>query len=266
MRPRSREFEMAHRTEGCRAMTNAALAGNHTFEMRKRSRTMSPNGSVISRRRAIAISRSACRADRRPGGFMNCLRRRKSRRAFRGAAPIGSGATNGSCRTTIPTAIIGMARDAFLSRVPAPDDNIHAIPTEGLVAGASRRRVRGDAEALLRRRHARSRPAAVRRHAARHRRGRTHRLIVPRSTRRCGRRSGGSVAVIGANAGAAHHADLSGARQQPRCRIRGDRKRESETSSRAHRLAIATIPAGLVRPVGRLHWFTDRAAAAEGAN
>ena len=26
-----------------------------------------------------------------------------------------------------------------------------------------------------------------------------------------------------------------------------------------------TIPAGLVRPVGRLHWFTDRAAAAEGA-
>jgi 6-phosphogluconolactonase len=25
-----------------------------------------------------------------------------------------------------------------------------------------------------------------------------------------------------------------------------------------------TIPAGLVRPVGRLHWFTDRAAAAEG--
>ena len=25
-----------------------------------------------------------------------------------------------------------MARDAFLSRVPVPDDNIHAIPTEGL--------------------------------------------------------------------------------------------------------------------------------------
>jgi len=26
------------------------------------------------------------------------------------------------------------------------------------------------------------------------------------------------------------------------------------------------IPAALVRPVGRLHWFTDRVAEAEGAN
>jgi 6-phosphogluconolactonase len=26
------------------------------------------------------------------------------------------------------------------------------------------------------------------------------------------------------------------------------------------------IPAGMVRPVGRLHWFTDRAAAPEGVN
>jgi 6-phosphogluconolactonase len=43
-------------------------------------------------------------------------------------------------------------------------------------------------------------------------------------------------------------------------------------TGRAKRTVIAraqagdpTIPAGLVRPVGRLHWFTDRAAAAEGA-
>ena len=37
--------------------------------------------------------------------------------------------------------------------------------------------------------------------------------------------------------------------------------KENERSSRARRPEIATIPAGLVRPVGRLHWFTDRAAA-----
>ena len=31
-----------------------------------------------------------------------------------------------------PDSNYGMARDAFLSRVPVPDDNIHAVPTEGL--------------------------------------------------------------------------------------------------------------------------------------
>jgi 6-phosphogluconolactonase len=42
----------------------------------------------------------------------------------------------------------------------------------------------------------------------------------------------------------------------------GRRKRHVVTRARS---GDRMVPAGLVRPVGRLHWFTDRAAAAEGA-
>ena len=100
--------------------------------MLKRSRTMSPNGSAVSRRRATAPSRLACRAVRRPDVSMSVSRRRTLRRAFHGIVRTGSGATNGSCRTTIPTAIFAWRAMPSFRESLFPRDNIHAVPTEGL--------------------------------------------------------------------------------------------------------------------------------------
>ena len=104
-----------------------------------------------------------------------------------------------------------MARDALLSRVPVPKDNIHAVSDRGLVAGAIRGGVRDNTQAILRRRPTRIRSAAVRCHAARNRGRRAHCVIVPWS--------GGAAgdATVGGcghrrKIRAAHHADLSGAR------------------------------------------------------
>jgi 6-phosphogluconolactonase len=45
--------------------------------------------------------------------------------------------------------------------------------------------------------------------------------------------------------------------------VTGQEKRDVVARAQA---GDRTIPAGVVRPVGRLHWFTDRAAAPEGTN
>ena len=88
------------------------------------------------------------------------------RRALRAARPS---------RQQLPD---GPRRAAFAS--PDSRRKYSRDPDRGLVAGAGRCRVRNDIEALPRRRHAFTRPAAVRRDAARNWRGRTYGLTVPR--------------------------------------------------------------------------------------
>ena len=119
-----------------------------------------------------------------------------------------------------------MARDAFLSRVSIPSDNIHAIPTEGLSPEQAADAYEAILRRLPRRRHTCSQPAALRRDAARNWRGRTYGLIVSRAAG-IARKSAVGGCGHRRKIRAAHHTDLPSARQQPRCRIPGDGRRKT---------------------------------------
>jgi 6-phosphogluconolactonase len=161
-----------------------------------------------------------------------------------------------------PDSNFRMARDAFLSRVHVPDDNIHAIPTEGLspehaaAAYEATLKLFYGADAL-----APDRPLFDVTLLGIGDDGHTASLFpgnfALRETQRW------VVAVIGAM-------------PEPRITLTypaldSSRDVAFVVTGRGKRDVVAraqtgdrTIPAGLVRPVGRLHWFTDRAAAAEG--
>jgi 6-phosphogluconolactonase len=157
----------------------------------------------------------------------------------------------------------GMARDAFLSRVPIPADNVHAIPTEGL----SPEKAAAAYEATLKRFYgaeklASGRPLFDVTLLGIGKDGHTASLLPGQPALQETQRW--VVAVFGAIA-------------QPRITLTYpalDSSRDVAflVTGRGKRDVVAraqagdrTIPAGLVRPVGRLHWFTDRAAAPEGA-
>jgi 6-phosphogluconolactonase len=157
----------------------------------------------------------------------------------------------------------GMARDAFLSRVPAPAENVHAIPTEGV----SPEQAATAYEATLKRFYgadilAPSRPLFDVTLLGVGENGHTASLFPGQPALQEIRRW--VVAV-------------TGAKSEPRITLTypaldSSRDVAFVVTGRGKRDVVAraqsgdsTIPAGLVRPVGRLHWFTDRAAAAEGA-
>ena len=162
-----------------------------------------------------------------------------------------------------PDSNYGMARDAFMSRVHVPDNNIHAIPTEGL----SPDQAAAAYEATLKRFYggdtlAPDRPLFDVTLLGIGENGHTASLFPGHPALQERRRW--VVAVAGAMPEpriTLTYPALDSSRDLA-FMVTGSGKREvvarAQTGDR-------TIPAGLVRPAGRLHWFTDRAAAAEGA-
>jgi len=157
-----------------------------------------------------------------------------------------------------------MAHEAFLSRVPVPRDHIHAVPTEGL----SPEEAATAYESTLKRfygsdRLAPGRPLFDVTLLGIGEDGHTASLFPGQPTLQETRRW--AVAVIGAQS-------------EPRITltypvIDSSRDIAFVTTGQEKRHVVAraqagdrTIPAGVVCPVGHLHWFTDRAAATERAN
>jgi 6-phosphogluconolactonase len=151
-----------------------------------------------------------------------------------------------------------MARDAFLSRVPVPDGNIHAVPTEGLSPDQAATAY----EMTLRRFYgadelAPDRPLFDVTLLGIGEDGHTASLFAGQPTLQEMRRW--AVAVVGAKA-------------EPRITLTypaldSSRDLAFMATGREKRGVVAraqtgdrAIPAAMVRPVGRLHWFTDRAA------
>ncbi len=155
----------------------------------------------------------------------------------------------------------GMARDAFLSHVPAPADNVHAIQTEGL----SPEQAATAYEATLKRFYgadglAPNRPLFDVTLLGVGENGHTASLFPGQPALQERRRW--VVAAIGAKSEpriTLTYPALDSSRDVAFV-VTGKGKRDVVARAQA---GDRTIPAGMVRPVGRLHWFTDRAAAAE---
>jgi 6-phosphogluconolactonase len=152
-----------------------------------------------------------------------------------------------------------MAREALLSRVPAPESNIHAIPTEGLspdqAASAyemTLKRFYG-ADAL-----APDRPLFAVTLLGIGEDGHTASLFPGQPALKEMRRW--VVAVIGAKAEARitlTYPALDSSRDLAFLATGRD-KRDVVARAQA---GDGAMPAAMVHPTGRLHWFTDRAAA-----
>lgn len=245
-------------------MMDAALAGNHTFE----------NAKTLARQVAEWLCNLA-RASDRP--FAVSLSGGSTPRRLYELLATPEIASRFPWNRTHwfwgderfvphdhPDSNYGMARDAFLSRVPVPDDNIHAVPTEGL----SPEQAAAAYEATLKRFYGADTLAPARAlfdvtllgigangHTA---------SLFPcqpalQETRRW------VVAVIGAEAEARitlTYPALDSSRQVAFV-VTGEEKRGVVARAQA---GDRTLPAGMVRPVGLLHWFTDRAASAAGEN
>ena len=162
-----------------------------------------------------------------------------------------------------PDSNFRMAREAFLSRVPVPDDNIHAVPTEGV----SPEEAAAVYETTLKRFYgahtlAPGRPLFDVTLLGIGEDGHTASLFPGQPALQETRRW--AVAVIGAKAEARitlTYPALDSSRDVAFV-VTGQEKRQVVARAQA---GDPTLPAGVVRPVGRLHWFTDRSAALAGA-
>jgi 6-phosphogluconolactonase len=157
-----------------------------------------------------------------------------------------------------------MARDAFLSRVIVPADNIHAVPTEGLspdqaaIAYETTLKRFYGADTL-----APDRPLFDVTLLGIGDDGHTASLFPGQPALQEMRRW--VVAVVGAKAEARitlTYPALDSSRDVAFV-VTGQEKRGVVARAQA---GDRTIPAGVIRPVGRLHWFTDRAVAPERVN
>ena len=246
-------------------MTDAALSENHVFE----------NAEALARNVAEWLCRLAQASDRAfavslsggstPRRLYECLAAPAIASRFPWDRAHWFWGDERFVPHDHPDSNYRMAREAFLVAGPCPSRQHPCGADRRPVAGPSRRCLRDDAEAFLWRRHARARSAAVRRHAA----WESERTDTPRhcfpGSRRCKETRRWAVAVIGAKAEARitlTYPALDSSRDLAFV-VTGREKRE--VVARAQE-GDRTIPAGVIRPVGRRHWFTDRAAASERAH
>ena len=163
-----------------------------------------------------------------------------------------------------PDSNFRMTREALLSRVPVPNDNIHAIPTEGL----SPEQAAMAYETTLKRFYgadtlAPDRPLFDVTLLGIGENGHTASLFPGQPALQETRRW--AVAAVGAKSEpriTLTYPALDSSRDVAFLAT-GDRKRDVIARAQG---GDRTIPAARVRPVGRLHWFTDRAAMPRGAN
>lgn len=157
-----------------------------------------------------------------------------------------------------------MARGAFLSRVPVPNRNIHAIPTEGVspeqAASAYERTLKRfyGADTL-----SPERPLFDVNLLGLGENGHTASLFPDQPALRETRRW--VVAVTGADPKqriTLTYPALDSSRDAAFV-VTGAAKQNIAGRTQA---GDRTLPAAMIRPVGRLHWFMDRAAAPDGAN
>jgi 6-phosphogluconolactonase len=157
-----------------------------------------------------------------------------------------------------------MAQEALLSRVPIPREHIHAIPTEGL----SPEQAAAAYETTLKRFHGTDllspgRPLFDVTLLGIGEDGHTASLFPGQPALQEKRRW--AVAVIGAKSEpriTLTYPALDSSRDVAFLAT-GEGKRGAVAGAKA---GDCEIPAAMVRPVGRLHWFTDHAAAPEGVN
>jgi 6-phosphogluconolactonase len=152
-----------------------------------------------------------------------------------------------------------MARETFLSHVPVPAENIHAIPTEGLSPAQSAATYETTlkcfygADTLTS-----TRPLFDVTLLGIGEDGHTASLFPDQPALKEMRRW--AVAVVGAKAEpriTLTYPVLDSSRDAAFLAM-GENKRNIVTRAQH---GDRTIPAAVIRPVGRLHWFTDRAAA-----
>src|SRR5271155_3385160 len=162
-----------------------------------------------------------------------------------------------------PDSNFRMAREAFLSRVPVPGDNIHAVPTEGV----SPEQTAAAYETTLKRFYgadmlAPDRPLFDVTLLGIGEDGHTASLFPGQRALQETRRW--AVAVIGAKAEARitlTYPVLDSSREVAFL-VTGKEKRRVLARAQAR---DRTLPAAAVHPVGLLHWFTDSGAAPERA-
>ena len=154
-----------------------------------------------------------------------------------------------------------MVREALLSRAPVPDENIHAVPTEGI----SPQEAAAAYEATLKRFYGRDtltpdRPLFGVTLLGVGADGHTASLFPGQPALR--ERQRWAVAVIGAKSEVRitlTYPTLDSSRDLAFV-VTGAEKRQALARVQA---GDPAAPAGAIRPVGCLHWFTDRAAAPE---
>lgn len=158
----------------------------------------------------------------------------------------------------------GMVRDALLSHAPVPASNIHAIPTEGLspeqAAAAYETTLKnfyGAATIIP------SKPLFDVTLLGIGQDGHTASLFPGHAALRETRRW--AMAIVGAKPEPRITLTFSALDSSSHVAflVTGKEKREAVARAQAGDL---TIPAAMIRPVGHLHWFTDRAAAPGGQN
>jgi 6-phosphogluconolactonase len=243
-------------------MTNAALAGNHTFNDSKAlahhvAEWLCGLAQVSDRTFAVSLSGGST-----PRRLYELLAAPEIALRFPWSRVHWFWGDERFLPHDHPDSNYRMARDAFLSRVPVPEDNIHAIPTEG----SSPEQAAASYETTLKRFYgsdtlAPDRPLFDVTLLGVGENGHTASLfpgqLALQETQRW------VVAVIGVMPEpriTLTYPALDSSRQVAFV-VTGKEKRGIVARAQS---GDRTIPASLVRPVGRLNWFTDRAAAAEG--